>query len=77
MEEKEPPLTHSMSVLPSGPSVFKRCIEQITLDLLPRSGSGAIASFWLWNSKIEGVFIIRGLFKLLASIKFAGLFDTC
>ena len=48
VEEKEPPLTRPMFVLPSGPSVFKRCIEQITriyclildLKLFPRFGPG-------------------------------------
>lgn len=74
VEEKEPPLTRSMSILPSGPSIFKCCIEQIMLDILPCSGSsGAIASFWLCSSKIEGVFRICELFKSLASIKLASL----
>ena len=74
VEEKEPPLTRSMSILPSGPSVFKRCIEHIMLDLLPRSrSSGAIASFWLCSSKNEGVFRIREIFKSLTSIKLASL----
>lgn len=58
VEEKELPLTRSMSTPPSRPSVFKRCIEHITLDLLPHPGSRAIASFWIWSSQIEGVFRI-------------------